>query len=241
MRKIENAFNILQIKESELKTIFKQLTGIRKIFQFEARDYTVCISKTMKPDIYAYGITNRCQDGLFVFFAEYDKIYKSLMYKDLNLLIEKFSDQFTNFYIAGTEPETKLLNGKIKGSYHVVCFKKFYKNEIDEFLKLCNVDSDYLKIPKKTAHKTHVLRISEKIWKENNNVQKEKPFFLEIYPKKQLNPNQTISAPHYRYFKTKWGFSDPFEWQTDNNKIIELHKYATITRGKKNAFQKKRK
>ena len=209
---------------------YKSLQGTRHIIQYESPEYVFTLSKTFKPKIDCFGVTNRCSDGKFILFLDYDKVYKDVVTNDLNVLLKKFPKSFSNFYIATTEPETKLENNKTKGSYHVVNFAKMFKYQINEAIQYCNTDPFFKTIPEKTAHKCHVLRTSEKFWKINGNIIKEKPTFLEKYPRTTINPRIELSNPHYRFFERHWNIQEPFIRQPmkfDNLKNIEIHKYST--------------
>ena len=81
-------FDRLGISPSELKETVCSLDGTRPYIQAEAANYTVSLAKTYKPDIETIGITNRCEDGLFILFADYDKIYKKIVYKNLDNLLK---------------------------------------------------------------------------------------------------------------------------------------------------------
>lgn len=218
----------LEIDPDDIYLKFKSLEGTRHIIQYENPDYVFTLSKTFKPKIECFGVTNRCADGKFVLFLDYDKIYKSLIYKNLNNLLKKFPKSLGNFYIATTEPEEVLEDGERKGSYHVVNFVKQFKYQIGEFLKYCDVDPFFLKIPEKTAHKCHVLRISEKYWKVNGTIIKERPKFLETYPKKVIKLDREESYAHYKFFKEHWRIEDPIVvHKFDNLTQIGIHHYST--------------
>jgi hypothetical protein len=228
MFSFEKDLGELQVNARLLQPKFKLLIGTRQIIQYETPDYVFTLSKTLKPKIVAHGVTNRCADGLFVLFLEYDRIYKEIVYKNLDNLINRFPDQFDNFYIAKTDPETDA-NGKIKGSYHVVNFVKHWKSDIEAYVELCDVDPNFKAIPRKTAHKCHVLRLSEKTWKLNGKTVKSAPEFLEVYPKELLKSNLACSKPHYWFFRKHWIFNDIYHayHKYDEETKLELHKYAT--------------
>ncbi len=220
----------LRIDPRDIHLKFKSLEGTRHIIQYENPEYVFTLSKTFKPKIKAYGVTNRCEDGKFVLFLEYDKVYKSLVYKNLKNLIKTFPDKFNNFYIARTEPEEHLEDGNIKGSYHVVNFNKHYKYQIERMIRLCDVDPFFKKIPQKTTHKCHVLRFSEKYWKIDGRVAKQKPEFIETYPFKEMIKSQgQASYAHYWLFRKEWNIIDPFYTyhKFDGLKALELHRYST--------------
>lgn len=220
----------LKIDLSSLKQSYKRLDGTRLLIQAENEDYCVTLSKTYKPKIETVGVSNRCYDGSYVLFADYDQIYKDLVYKNLNNLMRKYPLKFDNFFIATTEPETILKRGKIKGSYHAVCFTKFKKDEIKLFLEDMDVDPHFASIPFKTAHKCHVLRLDKKYWQHDGTEQKEEPKFCEIYPREIMFSTKENSHAHYKLFSRFWNFYDPYfafrKWDFPS-KMIELHEYST--------------
>ncbi len=224
---IQKDLKELQITVSDLKPKFQQLNGTRLIIQYDNPNYVFTLSKTFKPTITAFGITNRCADGKFVLFLEYDNVYKELIYKNLKNLLGLYPDSLDNFYIAKTSEETTDKNGQTKGNYHIVNFAKLYHYQTEEMLKICDVDPNFLKIPYKTAHKTHVLRISEKFWHIGNKIIKEKPKFIETYPYHQIFSTKESSFAHYKLFCREWQINDPFAHKFDNLTKIELHNYST--------------
>jgi hypothetical protein len=219
----------LKIDESSLRTNFRRLSGNNKLIQAENDNYTVTLSKKLIPLIETIGVTNRCNDGLFVLFADYDKVYRELVYKNIKNLLTLFPGQLSNFFIACTEPETKDNYGQTIGSYHVINLAKGFKSEIKNYLKYMDVDKHYKSIPLKTPHKCHVLRITKKVWRENNKTLKEKPFFLEMFPNEFVETGREQSTAHYSIFSKEWKFKDLYfsQRQWDNQKNIELQKYST--------------
>lgn len=218
----------LKVNTNLLKPKYKSLEGTREIIQYEGKDFVFTLSKTWKPKIKAYGVTNRCDDGKFVLFLEYDNIYKELMYKNLRTVLSEYQRDLDNFYIAATEPEQHLEGGQTKGSYHVVNFVKNKKETIQDMVGLCDVDPFFREIPIKTAHKTQVLRISEKFWRVNGQIMKQAPFFIEIYPRYIHCPGKKCSDPHFKLFSKTWGFPRGLlPHNFDKLKKVEMHKYST--------------
>ena len=224
--KVFNAINILGVNMNECKTKYTNLEGTRETIQFEAPDYTFSMSKVFKPTIKCFGVTNRCEDGNYIFFADYDKVDKELLIKNLDVLIKKFPKSFDNFYIVRTGDEI-LTNGRLIGSYHVINFVKHPKSKIKKFLEYCDVDPYFLDVPYKTAHKTHVLRLSEKFFQKNGTVVKEKPTFLEVYPNDCLMSGKDCSSPHYKFFQQEWGNPTNLSHEFDDLKKFEMHSYMT--------------
>jgi len=224
---IKEDLDKLKIKEKDLVPKYSSFQGTRHIIQYEGPGYIFTLSKTFKPEISCRGISNRCEDGSFIFFADYDKVYKSVMIKNLSNLLKRFPGELDTFYIAATAPEEILEDGKIKGSYHVVNFVKHRKSKIAEFLEYCDVDPFFIEIPEKTAHKCHVLRYSEKISMVNNKIIKERPEFIQVYP---IWPSQTgkeCSLPHFRLFEKIWGIPFSAGHKFDNATTLERHLYST--------------
>ena len=217
----------LKITLSDLKECYSQFGGTREIVQYETEDYTFSLAKTLKPKIKCYGLTNRTEDLQYIFFADYDKIYKSLMLKNLAFLIRKFPNSFDNFYIIRTGKEENLPNGEISGSYHVINFVKHLKRVNLRFLEYCDVDPSFIKIPSKTEHKTHVLRVSEKYYEINNTIVKDAPEFIEVFPNYPLMSGRECSKAHYKFFSNLWGNPTKLSHNFDNSSKIELHQYST--------------
>ena len=164
---------------------------------------------------------------------DYDGIYKSILYKNLDNLRAKYPF-LGNFFIARTRNEEVLGDGNRKGSYHVVNFTKLNKSQVIEMLELTDVDEYFKKIPFKTAHKCHVLRIDSKYWRVSGRILTGKPKFIELYPDRLERTENEWSYGHYVAFRETCGYKDPFfayrNW--DAKTTIELHKYSTPKVGK---------
>jgi ribosomal protein S27AE len=217
----------LNVDVSKLKETFSQFGGTRDIVQYSNDEYTFSLAKTIKPKIRCFGVTNRTEDMEYIFFADYDHVYKSLMLKNLDFLIKEFPKNFDNFYIVKTGKEEVLENGEISGSYHVINFVKHRKRNIIKFLDFCDVDPAFIKIPQKTEHKTHVLRVSEKYFEFNNKLIKDAPEFLHVYPNEPLMSGKKCSKAHYDFFQNFWGHKTQLSHEFDNLTKIEFHSYLT--------------
>lgn len=229
MEQILEDIKKLDVDYSTLKKVFEQFEGTRQIIQYANKKYTFSLAKTIKPVVRCFGVTNRCDDGQFIFFADYDKIYKSLMLQNLDLLLKKFPNKFDNFYIVQTGAEETTKNGDIVGSYHVINFvknsKSFIKKCVDD---LTDCDECFKEIPKKTAHKTHVLRFSKKYYEVDGSIIKEEPKFLHIYPKDKFHiTGKECSKPHYLLFQNMWGNPTQISHCFDDLHGSEYHSYLT--------------
>ena len=99
---------------------------------------------------YVIGYTNRCEDGRYVLFLDYDKIQLSWLLTELKHLIHDHS--LGDVYIFESSPK----------SFHVVCLDKF---KLDEFLNIArssSVDEQYIYVPLKYGKKVWTLRLTEK-------------------------------------------------------------------------------
>lgn len=231
LKDIEN----LGINPKKLKKLNEKIDKINKIIQYETEAYIFTLSKRLKPKVKCYGVSNRCEDGQFILFLDFDSIYKDIMYKNLDLLLKKYPNLLDVFYIARTSEEKHLKNGKIIGSYHAINFIKHTKNQINEFLNQSDVDPEYIKSFNTTAHKSNVLRLTNKYYALDGRIIKEAPVFMQTYPKIPLPKNKRIiisnkqcSIAHYKIFSHEWGINPLLPHNFDKSHIIELHEYLTI-------------
>jgi len=225
---MEEDLKKLGVDYSTLTSVYEQFEGTRHIIQYANDEYSFSLSKTFKPVVRCFGITNRCEDGKFIFFADYDKIYKKIMLQNLDNLLKRFPNCFDNFYIVRTGEEEVTEAGDVVGSYHVINFVKHTKDLINLFLQSCDVDEHFKEIPQKTAHKTHVLRISNKFYEVDGKTIKEEPKFLHVYPShKFVLSGRECSNAHYKLFQALWGNPTKISHKFDDYKKIEFHKYLT--------------
>lgn len=232
---IANALKLLKIPKNEILNLeFKKLDGTRQVIQYKQKDYVLRIAKLMNPELFCYGITNRTEDMQYIFFADYDDIYYDLLIKNLKNLLKKFPDKFTNFFIIQSGEEQEI-NGSIVGSYHAINFAKTTKEEIQKYLKLCDVDNDFIDIATKTEHKTQVLRISPKFYKSSGLIFKPAPKFKAMFPEKIINNKTKNSNAHYYVYHTLIAdFPKITTYDFDDYGMCEFHHYQTPLKTKDN-------
>lgn len=225
---IHKAIQELDIKQPLTET-FRQLGTVKSTIQLENDKYTFTLSKTLKPRIETAGIDNRCGDGLFIFFADYDRVYLDIVKQNLRVLLERFPGRFENFYIAASE-QPREIEGKTFGNFHIVSFAKMPKLELAECLGFCDIDPQFKEALTSTAHRANVLRSCEKVWIADGKQAKERPFFLEHYPLEPANKGLISSLAHYMHFVHEaWAINDLQEDARtfDNSQQVTLHFYKT--------------
>jgi hypothetical protein len=96
-----------------------------------------------------YGIGNRCDDGQYVPFLDYDESPLEWVYDEIGLLQEKYA--LGSAYVFRT-----------KHGYHVMFLDKVTLAVLMELLDCTTVDKRFRKIPLQYARKIWVLRQSNK-------------------------------------------------------------------------------
>jgi len=193
----------------------------------------------LKPKSVCYGLTNKTVDGLFVLFADYDKSYLHILISDLNNLIKRFPNDFTNFAVFESTESQCTKNGTI-GSYHVINFSKFPYQIMRERLGYLSVDDKFFELPAKTPYKANTLRVSPKFkwYKEghflNEEVLKEAPKFSFFYPSvEKLTPKKNkVSTAHLNAYQVLCGMPKfRFSWakQEDKETFVQLKKYESAS------------
>lgn len=149
-----------------------------------------------KPKTLCYGITNRCSDGSYILFADYDNINESVLFKELENLLKRFPELKCFMVLESSEPYS--VNSEIFGSYHVISFTKMPYHKMREVLSYMSVDDDFFQLPAKTTYRCNTLRISPKFSVRTGEIAKGKPGFLKFFPCFVLSSD--FSMPHLLYF-----------------------------------------
>lgn len=118
-----------------------RLSSYTLIFQIVAR-------RTRKELIHGY--TNRCIDGKYIVFLDYDRIDFDWIKEELKHLQTMFS--LGDFYIFQSSEE----------SYHAVCLDKIELNKYVQVLKNSSVDVNYVNVPLYFGRKIWTLRLTDK-------------------------------------------------------------------------------
>jgi hypothetical protein len=117
-------------------------------FKFELFGYSIAINgqKPRTKDIYGY--TNRCDDGKFIIFLDYDDLPIEWIKKELISLQETF-EYLGDFY---------LLKSSECGN-HAVCFSKINMTQLMMILYNSSVDIGFIRIPFQLGKRLLTLRL----------------------------------------------------------------------------------
>jgi len=99
---------------------------------------------------YVTGYCNRCQDGKYIVFMDYDRIAFEWLTQELQVLQDAF--KLGDFYIFESS----------SGCYHVVCLDRLSFFDYVTLLRNSSVDRDYIDVPLKYGKKVWTLRFTEK-------------------------------------------------------------------------------
>lgn len=196
-----------------------------------------------KPVSNCCGITNRCEDGQYILFADYDKVYFATLLKELDSIFKRFSKHLTQFAILESSPSILTQNGTL-GSYHVISFGKMPYQKMREVLSYMTVDDAFFKLPANTPYRTNTLRISPKFtWVEqfdketdeglgNQKILKDEPRFLTWFPDVENVPEVEVSEGHirtYEHMLNSFRFPERFTlYKLDHGVKIELKQYDSL-------------
>jgi len=198
-----------------------------------------------KPVSSAYGVTNKCEDGEYILFADYDKIYLHTLLKELENVFKKHKKYLTQFAIFESSKSILTKNGTL-GSYHVISFAKLPYQKMREILSYMSVDDAFYKLPANTPYRANTLRISPKFeWEVqedlitgdpvgNQEVLKDAPRFITWFPDALNIPVVKVSGGHlktYKHFIDSFKFNLAFaKWDLDPSTNIELKQYDSLGR-----------
>ena len=130
------------------------------------------------------GFTNRCVDGKYVVFLEYDGMPLEWIKEEVEYLLEYH--KLGNSYIA---------QSSMGDNYHFICPDKITLEEYVAIMQMSSSDKRHQMIPLRTGRKAWVLRTSEK--------KGFKPKIVEtIISKHNGIPNK--SSPHMRWMEKNY-------------------------------------
>ena len=99
---------------------------------------------------YVAGYTNRCKNGSFIVFLDYDNVEFKWIAAELEHLQERF--MLGDFYIFASSDD----------SFHAVCFDKVNLSVYLDILKNSSVDPNYITVPLHFGKKIWTLRLTDK-------------------------------------------------------------------------------
>jgi hypothetical protein len=152
--------------------------NLRSSLQVFKRQWSVSFRVVPLRTELLYGVGNRCTDGRFILFLDYDgDIGLEWVQDEIKLLQEQFG--LGNCYIF-----------KSKNGFHVVNFEKRSISEIVEIMRWTTCDQQYKDTPLLFAKKVWVLRLSRK--------NKEIPAYVGVIQNATRYP-VTASRAHFEY------------------------------------------
>lgn len=164
------------------------------------------------PSAYSLGYNNRCADGKYVIFADYDDLALNEVIAEVQFLQEKF--ELSDFYIFKLDREN---------SWHAVCLDKVTLAECWEILHVSSCDGAFVNSVKNLNTRKWVLRIDKK---GSRGAPK---WHLTI--QSRFNSKQKSNA-HAEFLKKYWQVPIKKEGKYDTSKEIGIIRYNTASRTK---------
>jgi len=111
-------------------------------------------------NIEVVGYSNRCQDGKYIIFLDYDseKLDRSWIIEELRAIMRDF--YLSEFYILQTEH-----------GYHAVCFDKLSLQGLIEILNYSSCDYNFKSVP---------LKYGRLVWNLRFTAKHRKPFIVQV-------------------------------------------------------------
>jgi hypothetical protein len=203
--------------------------------EYKKMPYFNLIFNWKKPDIITQGITNRCSDGNYVLFLDYDQVYLSTVLEDIQAIRRKFG--ICSFFIFRSSKIQSSLS-EVYSNWFVYSVCKVNYKTIKEILKNVRVDESYLKGD--YYHKAFVLRFESKYFfkdGEELGIFKSKPTFygLKLYNSCKFQH----SKAHLKALEVLFGLKVPKNLSLgkkaspkkfDNSKFVEIVTYPTMVK-----------
>lgn len=130
-----------------------------------------------KGTVWAEGIYNRCKDGLYVLYLDYDKI-------DLDWLLDELVKIQSHFDLGDIHV---FQSSETKQGYHVMCFDKFLAVEFQSILQSSSCDEAFKKVPNFITSRNWVLRA----WEKGKT---DKPKYILTLTRKPVEPREESFA-----------------------------------------------
>lgn len=199
-----------KISVSNLGIYVSGVTETGEIFSF---------SLFHKPELATVGVNNICADGKFVVFLDYDNIKFENLLDDLQNLSRDFN--LSHFIVIKTR----------ENSYHAICLEKFTLPQVQKIIDHSLCDYSYKKFPIK-IDKGWILRVTEKVYVENNKIQSIPPTYVGLL-KFGKPKRKSVSRAHLEFFATVYPnfVKDAFNFfsREDLDDLTKIHliRYGT--------------
>ena len=163
--------------------------------KLELFGYSIAINGQQPKQHNIYGYTNRCDDGKFILFLDYDDLPIEWIKKEIEALQETYEDIGDVHLLSSSECGT-----------HVVCFTKFTMTRLLIILHNSSVDMGFIKIPFVLGKRLLTLRLSAK--------GKEKIKYLGCLKHTSLNEE---SKPHKELFQNLFNCMSKEQFERNND------------------------
>jgi hypothetical protein len=235
---------LLRRKKNDQRKVFKEnlwsLEG-KKMFKVEKKNLEFRLSRYglkieykrmpyfnltfnwKKPDLVTQGITNRCSDGKYVLFLDYDQVYLSTVLEDIQTIRKRF--KLCNFFIFKSSGLKSSLSD-VYANWFVYSIDKLDYFTMKQILRNVRVDEAYNKGD--YYHNAFVLRFSPKYYFRGKDffVYKEQPKFFGLKLFKSCKYRH--SRAHLNALKILFGLKVPSFKNLDNSKQVEIVTYPTM-------------
>ncbi len=177
------------------------------------------------PSLNTFGLTNRCEDNLFVLFADYDKVEYSVVTEDVNFLQKNYNIGTVITRISSLDYHKNIDDdGLDVGNYHIISFTKHKFPDIKKMLSNLRCDNRF-KGGYRFQSRAWVIRIGEKKSIDSGEMIKQFTAIKEIIPGKTKLISNT---PLIEFFEKIDNIKlKPFFKRLDKLNNIELINYQT--------------
>ncbi len=118
-------------------------------FHLFRKEWMLYVRVQPKREVLHYGVGNRCDDGKYVLFLDYDHSPIEWVREELRLLQEYYG--IGAFYLF-----------KTKHGIHAICLEKFFLGMMLDMMSKTTIDHNYLSVPLMGGAKIWILRQSQK-------------------------------------------------------------------------------
>lgn len=137
---------------------------------------------------YVAGITNKCRDGRYVIFLDYDEVPREWVEEELKYLCDEHF--LKNIHLFRTN------NG-----YHAICTEKVSLRTLVKIMRDSSTDAAYLTVPLRRAKKVWTLRTTPKGG--------EKPRYIKTIKGDGCVMGCETSSPHDRILEKLYNIKPP--------------------------------
>lgn len=149
-------------------------------FKLFGRHFKLLFRTHKELDVYVAGITNKCRDGRYVIFLDYDQVPEEWVVEEVQFLMTE--------HLLGDFHIFKTTNG-----YHAICTDKVSLHDLVAVMRDSSTDEAYKYVPLRRARRVWTLRTTAKDGK--------KPEFLYtlggLYLNQQSKPHNDILRKLY--------------------------------------------